>query len=59
MVAPAQTNKEKAQAWAERNTKNLQRLGYRRIVQMIVYLLVIPTVLLLAIGIFSLFLEGR
>lgn len=59
VAAPAQTNKEKAQAWAERNTKNLQRLGYRRIVQMIVYLLVIPTVLLLAIGIFSLFLEGR
>ena len=60
MAAQAQeTTKEKAQAWAERSTKNLQRLGYRRIVQMIIYLLVIPTVLLLAIGIFSLFLEGR
>lgn len=61
MVAQAPNAKEKgkAQAWAERGTKNLQRLGYRRIVQMIVYLLVIPTVLLLAIGIFSLFLEGR
>lgn len=59
MAAQAQGTKEKAQAWAERSTKNLQRLGYRRIVQMIIYLLVVPTVLLLAIGIFSLFLEGR
>jgi len=59
VVAQAQGTKEKAQAWAERSTKNLQRLGYRRIVQMIIYLLVVPTVLLLAIGIFSLFLEGR
>jgi two-component system, OmpR family, phosphate regulon sensor histidine kinase PhoR len=61
VVAQARETKEKggAQAWAERGTKNLQRLGYRRIVQMIIYLLVIPTVLLLSIGIFSLFLEGR
>lgn len=39
--------------------KNLQRMGYRRIVQMLVYLIIIPTVLLLAIGIISMFLEGR
>ncbi len=54
-------SKEKggAQAWAERSTKNIQRLGYRRIVQLLVYLLVIPTVLMLAIGILSMFLDGR
>lgn len=39
--------------------KNLQRLGYRRIVQLLVYLVIVPTVLLLAIGIISMFLEGR
>lgn len=39
--------------------KNVQRLGYRRIVQLLVYLVIIPTVLLLAIGIISMFLEGR
>jgi two-component system phosphate regulon sensor histidine kinase PhoR len=31
--------------------KNRQRLGYRRIVQLLVYLVIIPTVLLLAVGI--------
>lgn len=40
-------------------TKNVQRLGYRRIVQLLVYLVIIPTVLLLSIGIISMFLEGR
>ncbi len=61
MVAHAESSKEKkaAGAWAARGTKNLQRLGYRRIVQLLVYLLVIPTVLILAIGIVSLFVEGR
>jgi two-component system phosphate regulon sensor histidine kinase PhoR len=39
--------------------KNVQRLGYRRIVQLLVYLIIIPTVLLLSIGIILLFLEGR
>jgi two-component system phosphate regulon sensor histidine kinase PhoR len=39
--------------------KNRQRLGYRRIVQLLVYLVIIPTVLLLSIGIISMFLEGR
>ncbi|MCL2779306.1 MAG: HAMP domain-containing histidine kinase [Polyangiaceae bacterium] len=39
--------------------KNLQRLGYVRIVQLLVYLIIIPTVLLLAIGIVSMFAEGR
>ncbi len=42
-----------------RPTRNWQRLGYRRIVQLLVYLVIIPTVLLLAIGIITLFLEGR
>ncbi len=42
-----------------RPTRNWQRLGYRRIVQLLVYLVIIPTVLLLAIGIISMFLEGR
>jgi len=51
--------RESAQAWAERGTKNLQRLGYRRIVQFLIYLLVIPTVLILALGILSMFLDGR
>ena len=40
-------------------TKNVQRLGYRRIVQLLVYLVIIPTVLLLAIGIILMFLEAR
>ncbi len=39
--------------------KNLQRLGYRRIVQLLVYLIIIPTVLLLSIGIILMFLEAR
>ena len=40
-------------------SRNWQRLGYRRIVQLLVYLVIIPTVLLLAIGILMMFLEGR
>jgi two-component system, OmpR family, phosphate regulon sensor histidine kinase PhoR len=39
--------------------KNVQRLGYRRIVQLLVYLVIIPTVLLLSLGIILLFFEGR
>ena len=39
--------------------KNLQRLGYRRIVQLLVYLVIIPTVLLLSIGIIQLFVEAQ
>ena len=39
--------------------KNLQRLGYRRIVQLLVYLVIVPTVLLLSIGIILMFLEAR
>ncbi len=35
--------------------KNRQRLGYRRIVQLLVYLVIIPTVLLLLVGIFLMF----
>jgi two-component system phosphate regulon sensor histidine kinase PhoR len=40
-------------------SKNVQRLGYRRIVQLLVYLVIIPTVLLLSIGIILMFLEAR
>ena len=32
-------------------TKNRQRLGYRRIVTLLVYLVIIPTVLLLSVGV--------
>jgi two-component system phosphate regulon sensor histidine kinase PhoR len=39
--------------------KNFQRLGYRRIVQLLVYLIIIPTILLLSIGIIGMFLEAR
>jgi two-component system phosphate regulon sensor histidine kinase PhoR len=38
--------------------KNVQRLGYRRIVQLLVYLVIVPTVLLLSLGIVLMFLEG-
>ena len=40
-------------------SKNVQRLGYRRIVQLLVYLIIIPVALLLAIGIIQLFLQAR
>ena len=36
--------------------KNRQRLGYRRIVQLLIYLVIIPTVLLLSMGILLMFL---
>ena len=36
----------------------MQRLGYRRIVQLLVYLIIIPTVLLLSVGIILLFIEA-
>jgi two-component system phosphate regulon sensor histidine kinase PhoR len=40
--------------------RNAQRLGYRRIVQLLVYLVIIPTVLLLSLGIFLMFVgEAR
>lgn len=39
--------------------KNLQRLGYRRIVQLLVYLVIVPTVLILSIGIIQMFVESR
>jgi two-component system phosphate regulon sensor histidine kinase PhoR len=41
-------------------TRNYQRLGYRRIVQLLVYLIIIPTGLLLFVGIILMFLgEAR
>lgn len=52
---PSQTGKTIRQVAA----KNLQRMGYRRIVQLLVYLVIIPTVLLLSIGIIQMFLEAR
>lgn len=36
--------------------KNRQRLGYRRIVQLLVYLVIVPTVLLLLVGIVLMFI---
>ncbi len=39
--------------------KNVQRLGYRRIVQLLVYLIIIPTVLLLSVGILLMFIGRR
>jgi two-component system, OmpR family, phosphate regulon sensor histidine kinase PhoR len=40
--------------------KNRQRLGYRRIVQLLVYLVIIPTVLILSLGIVLMFIgEAR
>lgn len=41
------------------SAKNLQSLGYRRIVQLLVYLVIIPTVLLLSLGILLMFLGER
>ncbi len=38
---------------------NLQRMGYRRIVQLLVYLVIVPTVLILSIGIIQMFVEAR
>jgi two-component system phosphate regulon sensor histidine kinase PhoR len=39
--------------------QNLQQLGYRRIVQLLVYLVIIPTVLVLATGIVLMFVGER
>ena len=44
---------------ASTRTKNLQRIGYRRIVQLLVYLVIIPTGLLLSLGFVLMFIgEG-
>jgi two-component system phosphate regulon sensor histidine kinase PhoR len=41
-------------------TKNWQRVGYRRIVQLLVYLVIVPTALLLALGFVTMFIgEAR
>src|SRR5439155_3405428 len=40
-------------------TQNRQRLGYRRIVQLLVYLVIVPTVLLLGLGIGIMFIGKR
>lgn len=53
------TDRAQGQKFRHVAEKNLQRLGYRRIVQLLVYLVIVPTVLLLAIGIIAMFLEGR
>ncbi len=39
--------------------KNRQRIGYRRIVQLVVYLVIVPTVLLLGLGIGVMFVGQR
>jgi len=39
------------------STKNRQRMGYRRIVQLLVYLVIIPAALLLSLGIVMMFLR--
>jgi two-component system phosphate regulon sensor histidine kinase PhoR len=39
--------------------KNRQRLGYRRIVQLLVYLVIVPTVLILLVGIVLMFLGNN
>ena len=39
--------------------RNFQRLGYRRIVQMLVYLIIIPAVMLLSTGLVMMFLEQQ
>lgn len=61
MVTPDRTSSPASGAGRIRQVtaKNVQRLGYRRIVQLLVYLVIIPTVLLLAIGIILMFLEAR
>jgi two-component system phosphate regulon sensor histidine kinase PhoR len=40
-------------------TKNRQRIGYRRVVQLLVYLVIVPTVLLLSAGIGLMFVGER
>jgi two-component system phosphate regulon sensor histidine kinase PhoR len=50
---------ERPKAIRQVAAKNLQRMGYRRIVQLLVYLIIVPTVLLLSIGIIQMFLEAR
>ncbi len=37
-------------------TKNVQRLGYRRIVQLLIYMVIVPTAVLLTLGIILMFL---
>jgi len=55
-------NKDKHPSAAPRNLargRNFQRLGYRRIVQMLVYLIIIPAVMLLSTGLLMMFLEQQ
>jgi two-component system phosphate regulon sensor histidine kinase PhoR len=40
-------------------TKNRQRIGYRRIVQLLVYLVILPTVMILGVGIVLMFLGEK
>jgi two-component system phosphate regulon sensor histidine kinase PhoR len=48
-------------SWALKRvaTKNRQRLGYRRVVQLLVYLVIVPTVLMLSLGIVLMFVGER
>lgn len=54
----SETRTGAAQLIRRAGAKNLQRLGYRRIVQLLVYLVIVPTVLLLSIGIILMFVEA-
>jgi two-component system phosphate regulon sensor histidine kinase PhoR len=57
-TATTKTRSE-APAMPAHGGRNWQRLGYKRIVQLLVYLVIIPTVLLLSLGILMMFLERR
>ena len=56
---PSQSGPQPGATIRQVAAKNLQRMGYRRIVQLLVYLVIIPTVLLLSIGIIQMFVESR
>lgn len=56
---PAERHSRASERIRKVGAKNVQRLGYRRIVQLLVYLVIIPTVLLLSLGIILMFLEER
>jgi two-component system phosphate regulon sensor histidine kinase PhoR len=54
-------NRPSASNWTLRRvaTKNRTRIGYRRAVQLLIYLVIIPTALLLALGIMLMFVGER
>ncbi len=56
---PASSPPNRSGATDRAVSKNVQRLGYRRIVQLLVYLIIIPTVLLLSVGILMMTVGNR